>query len=130
MGEEKDEETGKCKNIMSRVKLIKRNSDDEEQNFQINNKYLFFHNRHKITFFDFDDEFFDENLQSIKFEVDENNDTTHIKQIRMSIDWTKICIITGEEEGNVIFSWNLELNCENIMHDVCDHFRIIWDNKG
>lgn len=46
------------------------------------------------------------------------------------MDWSTICIIIGEEEGHVIFSWNLEKNCENIMTDVCDRFKIIWDDQG
>ena len=93
-------------------------SDHWGYNFQINDKYIFFHNRHKITFFDFNKDFLESNLQAIKFEVDEHEDSTHIKQIRMSIDSSTICIIIGEEEGHVIFSWNLEKNCENIMTDV------------
>lgn len=125
MADEKDEATGELKNIMCRVYL---RNDHYGNNFQINNRYLFFHDRHKITFFDFEKHFLPSNLQAIKFEVDEKEDSTHIKQLRMSMDSSTICIIIGEEEGHVIFSWNLEKNCENIMTDVSDRFKIIWDD--
>jgi len=48
----------------------------------------------------------------------------------MSTDSSTISIVIREEEGHVIFSWNLEKNCENTLYDVGEHFRINWDNKG
>jgi len=46
----------------------------------------------------------------------------------MSIDWSTICIIIGEEEGHVVFSWDLKKNCENTLFDVSRRFKILWDN--
>ena len=48
----------------------------------------------------------------------------------MSIDTKTICIVIAEEEGHVIFSWNLTKNCENTLYDVGDYFKINWDNQG
>jgi hypothetical protein len=59
MADEKDEITGQLKNIMCRVYL---RNDHWGYNFQINDRYLFFHDRHKITFFDFNKDFTDSNL--------------------------------------------------------------------
>ena len=46
------------------------------------------------------------------------------------MDLNTVCIVIGEEEGHVIFQWNIEANCETIMHDVDDLFKIIWDDQG
>ena len=75
MADEKDEVTGELKNVMSRVYM---RNNHWGYNYQISDRYLFFHDRHRVTFFEFNKDFIDKNLKAIKFEVDPLEDSTHI----------------------------------------------------
>lgn len=41
-----------------------------------------------------------------------------------------MAIILREDEGNVIFKWDIEANSEILMHDVSGLFKLIWDDTG
>ena len=46
----------------------------------------------------------------------------------MSCDDDIMAIVLNEDEGSVIFKWNIPDNSELLMHDVQGKFKIVWDN--
>lgn len=125
--DEKDEVTGLNKNVLSRVYTCQ---EVRQHEFQINNKYLFIYNRHTIDYFELDKSFTKGNLKRVGLEVDEKEEEAFIKQLKMSSDHSRIAIVLGEDEGHVIFEWNVTDNNEIVTYDVSSEYKVIWDNEG
>lgn len=115
------------KNVLSRLYYIHEVKDFD---FQLNNDYLFIYNRNTIKYFDLNKSFNKANLQSLGLEVDEKEEEAYIKDLKMGKDPSRIAIVLGEDEGHVIFEWNVKKNIEVLTYDVTSEFKVIWDNDG
>lgn len=96
----------------------------------MNNKYLFFHDKRNIHYFDLSQPFIDQNLRAVALKIDQFEEDASIDQIRMSSNNSLIAIIIKEEEDSVIFKWNLNENSEILMKDVQGPFKILFDYEG
>ena len=117
MNEEKDPMTLLPVHVMCRVYSQEQSIPSD---FQLNSQYLFIYDRNMIRYFDINQEFSTQNLHKIGLYVDENQDEQKITQIRVSNIPEIIAIVLDQEDGKVIFEWNIKLNRETTTHDVPD----------
>lgn len=105
---------------------------DDDFDFQINRKYLFFWNESYIKYHPIDEGIDDESkFTTADFEMDADDQDSYIKELRTgSNPYIFVFVVVQQNGENTIYTWFTKENAEAEAYDVQGKWEILWDRLG